>query len=248
MELLIPAFIFFGASKIISALRLNIFFREIGLNISEGSNFRLYLTGMFYNLFLPGGIGGDGYKIWLLKRTRNHSLKQITAAVLLDRINGLLAIGIMIAVGILFIPRAESFRFAVPLLTMILLFGYSIFVKLIFRNFLGSVITTTLLSLFAQLLQIITVLFISYSIGIKGSMVPISIIFLISSAVAVLPFTIGGIGARELVFLYSSQFLGIEMSSAVAVSLIFLIITAITSLAGIYYAVVLPEFELRTVS
>jgi uncharacterized membrane protein YbhN (UPF0104 family) len=203
---------------------------------------------MFYNLFLPGGISGDGYKIWLLKRTGSHSIKQITVAVLLDRINGFLAIGIIIAVGIFFVPLTESFRFAVLLVTMILLFGYSIFVKLTFRDFPGSLLTTTLLSLFAQLLQIISALFISYSIGIKGSIVPVSIIFLVSSAVAVLPFTIGGIGARELVFLYGSQFLGIEMSSAVAVSLIFFLITAITSLAGIYYAVVPPEFELRSVS
>lgn len=80
------------------------------------------------------------------------------------------------------------------------------------------------------------------------SIVLVSIIFLISSAVAVLPFTLGGISARELVFLYGSNLLVIEMSSAVAVSLIFFVITAVTSPAGIYYALVPPDFELKTAS
>jgi len=33
---------------------------------------------MFYNLFLPGGIGGDGYKIYLLNKLSNKSIKSLT--------------------------------------------------------------------------------------------------------------------------------------------------------------------------
>src|SRR6476660_4239953 len=49
------AFVAFVISQIISASRLNSFFRGIGLNISALYNFKIYLLGMFYNLFLPGG-------------------------------------------------------------------------------------------------------------------------------------------------------------------------------------------------
>ena len=45
--------------------------------------------------------------------------------------------------------------------------------------------------------------------------------FLLSSIVAVLPLTIGGVGARELVFVYAHQYAGIEEAAAVAFSLIF---------------------------
>ena len=69
--LLFIAMTLFVISKTIAALRLNFFFRATGIFISELYNLRLYLLGIFYNLFLPGGIGGDGYKIYLLNRMQN---------------------------------------------------------------------------------------------------------------------------------------------------------------------------------
>ena len=86
---LLLAFIMFNISKIISSLRLNIFFNTIGLILSGWYNLRLYYIGMFYNLFLPGGIGGDGYKVYLLNKFYKTPVKQLVAASLLDRISGL---------------------------------------------------------------------------------------------------------------------------------------------------------------
>ena len=63
---LFAALLLFNASKVLSAVRLNRFFSSIGLQLSQTYNLRLYYVGMFYNLFLPGGIGGDGYKVYLL--------------------------------------------------------------------------------------------------------------------------------------------------------------------------------------
>ena len=59
---LFAALLLFNASKIASAFRLNVYQRHGGVSLSESENLRLYYTGMFLNLFLPGGIGGDGYK------------------------------------------------------------------------------------------------------------------------------------------------------------------------------------------
>jgi uncharacterized membrane protein YbhN (UPF0104 family) len=61
------------------------------------------------------------------------------------------------------------------------------------------------------------------------------ILFLLSSVVAVLPFTIGGIGARELVFIFGADYLLIDKNTAVAFSILFFIITAVSSLSGIFY-------------
>src|SRR5260221_4773736 len=65
---LFPALIAFAISKWISAIRLNIYFRNINIRFSEWKNVRLYWLGMFYNLFLPGSISGDAYKVILLRR------------------------------------------------------------------------------------------------------------------------------------------------------------------------------------
>jgi hypothetical protein len=50
---LIIATLLFILSKFFSALRLNVFFQAAGIRISHAINLRLYLLGMFYNLFSP---------------------------------------------------------------------------------------------------------------------------------------------------------------------------------------------------
>src|SRR5690606_35650431 len=85
------AFLAFVVSQIITSMRLNGLFRGIGLQISERYNFKLYLLGMFYNLFLPGGIGGDGYKIFFLRRKFGVKARRLLMAIFFDRLSGLWA-------------------------------------------------------------------------------------------------------------------------------------------------------------
>src|SRR5690606_41647546 len=54
------AFLAYTGSIVIASSRLNGFFKGMGLILSERYNFKLYLLGSCYNLFLPGGVGGDG--------------------------------------------------------------------------------------------------------------------------------------------------------------------------------------------
>src|SRR6476659_7887439 len=85
-------------SKLFSAFRLNIYFRNIHIVLPEWRNIKLYWLGMFYNLFLPGSISGDAYKVVLLNRRYKAPYKKTSAAVLLDRFSGLLALGIILSV------------------------------------------------------------------------------------------------------------------------------------------------------
>ncbi len=81
-------------------IRLNIYFSAIDLKLKEKTNLQLYLLGMFYNLFLPGGIGGDGYKIYLLQKNYQTGTKRILGAVLSDRISGMVALVVLALIGI----------------------------------------------------------------------------------------------------------------------------------------------------
>jgi uncharacterized protein (TIRG00374 family) len=93
-------------SKLFSAFRLNIYFRNIHIHLTEWRNIKLYWLAMFYNLFLPGSISGDAYKVVLLKKKYDSSYKKTSAAVLLDRFSGLLALGlIMSAYGIIVLDK-----------------------------------------------------------------------------------------------------------------------------------------------
>lgn len=235
--MLILSAVLFVASKVVSAYRLQVYFRNVDVAIAPATNLRLYWLGMFYNLFLPGGIGGDGYKVWLLHRQAGYSVKRTAAAVLLDRVNGMLAIVLLALLLALFIPELGWYRYAAALLFPLSVLLYSYLVAKFFPSFYTSIRATTLLSFAVQLLQVLSVLLIIGAIGITSFYLELVLVFLISSAVAVLPFTIGGVGAREVVFLYGSTILGLDSSLSVAISFIFFTITAVVSLGGVYYSI-----------
>ncbi|WP_287059719.1 lysylphosphatidylglycerol synthase transmembrane domain-containing protein, partial [Algoriphagus sp.] len=103
---LVPAVILFVLSKVATAVRLNQYFKNISLQLSEWKNWKLYLIGMFYNLFLPGGIGGDGYKVYLLNKHFKLPVKKLLQAALLDRLGGLVAI-VFLLFGLFLIVEVE---------------------------------------------------------------------------------------------------------------------------------------------
>lgn len=243
---LVPALILFVLSKVFTALRLNLYFRNIGLRISEKLNFRLYLVGMFYNLFLPGGIGGDGYKIYLLNKNYKTSVKSLIQASLLDRLGGLVSIVFLLFVLVLPVDLDLPFDSEVPWEVLIVIAALLVFPafwvvqKLLFKPFLPSFLASNLWSMFGQISQLICAVFILLALGVKTNYLAYQLVFLLSSIVAVLPLTIGGVGARELVFIYAHSYAGINEATAVAFSLIFFMITAFVSLTG---ALIKVEFD-----
>ncbi|MCH7397530.1 flippase-like domain-containing protein [Belliella sp. DSM 107340] len=235
---LFPAFLLFILSKVFTALRLNLYFRNIDLYISEKKNLILYAIGMFYNLFLPGGIGGDGYKVYLLNKHFKIPVKSLLQAVLLDRLGGLVSIillllGLLLVVDIdLIIIQEIPLSLIAIILILLTLPVFYLITKYLFGKFLPSFLQANGFSLLGQISQMIAAYFILLALGIDEKILEYQFIFLLSSIVAVLPLTIGGVGARELVFIYSHEYIGIDKNAAVAFSLIFFLISAIASLIG----------------
>jgi len=243
---LILAFIAFALSKLISAFRLNIYFRAIDLQLKERINIELYLLGMFYNLFLPGGIGGDGYKIYLLQKNYQTGTKKIFGAVLTDRISGMMALVVLALVGVSFLNLKSGIQFTVYnlqftiynlafLLIPLVFLSYYFFIKFIYSYFLTINIVTFLYAFAVQLFQVACAWFLLLALGEHEHHLAYIVIFLVSSAVAVLPISIGGVGVRELTFLYGSQLLNVDITIAVGISFLFYLITAMVSLAGIWF-------------
>lgn len=234
---LILAALFFVGSKVFAALRLNLFIHALDIPLSHRSNFKLYLLGMFYNLFLPGGIGGDAYKGYVLKRKFQLKTKRIVAILLLDRLSGLLLIFQFACLFSLFLKQAifenyQGILIAALLMSLVVFwfinkkyfsYVYSVFWKAVGYSFL------------VQGTQIISVIFILKSLRIAADSLAYLFIFLVSSIVSVLPLTIGGIGSREVVFYYGALWLGLEENASISISMLFFIITAFVSLLGIVY-------------
>ena len=239
---LLPALLFFIFSKIVSAIRLNNFFRCIDLVITEQYNLKLYLLGMFYNIFLPGGIGGDGYKIYLLNRQHEVKTGKIIWAALVDRISGAVAVTYLLVLLSYFINFQLDFpvRSVAWIIFPLGLAGYYIFIKIFFRYFIPVFLKINFLSRGVKILQVTSTYFILRSLGYSEQIIPYLFLFLISSIIAVLPITIGGLGTRELTFLIGADIMGLNVEVSIAMSLMFYLITLFVSLFGMYYSF-LPE-------
>ena len=68
-------------------------------------------------------------------------------------------------------------------------------------------------------------------------------IFLLSSIVAVLPLTLGGIGSREVTFYYGATWLALNQNTSISVSMLFFLCTAIISLIGLIYHLKKPVLK-----
>jgi len=223
-------------SKVFSALRLNIYFRNIQIHVSEWKNIKLYWLGMFYNLFLPGSISGDAYKVILLKRKYNTSYKKTSTAVLLDRFSGLLALGLIMSVyGVIVLDkRLYNVLLICGSLTAIIVLY--LIIRFYFKDFLPGFWSTFLWGLVVQLMQVICVYCILLSLHLPINQPQWVFIFLIAAVVAVFPVSLGGgLGTREVVFVVGAKFFHLDAYIAPIISLLFFLSTVIASFPGIYF-------------
>lgn len=234
---LLEALLLFVASKVLNAFRLNLYFHAVGAKLTQLSNLKLYLLGMFYNLFLPGGIGGDAYKGYLVQKKFQIKTKRVIGMLLLDRLSGMLLILIYALVLAFFLDWGayNTYRWiifiAIPSGVFIFWWIHKIWFKYALNVFWDSFGYSALL----QLLQALAVLCIIKAFSITANELAYLFVFMISSIVSVIPLTIGGIGSREVTFLYGSKLLYLDAATSIGISFIFFLITALVSFFGIYY-------------
>ena len=234
--LLLLALFIFVLSKFFSALRLNIYFRNIKIKLSEWANVRLYWLGMFYNLFIPGAISGDVYKVILLNRRYKTSYKKTSSAVLLDRFSGVLALAVILAVYGMTVLKNQLYYVILIAGTILAIAGFYFVVRFLFKDFISGFLSTFLWSLAVQVSQVICIYIIMKSLGIPLTQHEWIFIFLASAIITVLPISLGGgLGTRELVFVEGARSFHLDPETGVTISLIFYFVTVAGSLPGLYF-------------
>lgn len=224
----------FIISQIASSYRLNIYLKHIRFTLSELDNLKLYSKGMFYNLFLPGGIGGDGYKVFYLRNQKSISTKSIILALLNDRFAGLIALLLLVLFFGWNTNLINDFGMYYFILSCLVIPVSLITLIKVFPSFRHVLHKTLSFSLLVQGIQVLSALFILKAIGITDSYADYLFLFLLSSIASVIPISIGGLGLRELTFILGAKYLGIDQEAAVALSLIFFTVSALVSLLGIF--------------
>lgn len=234
IEYFLLSLIFYALSQLLSAKRLLLCFHEMDFCISAKSNRLLYLIGMFYNFFVPGGIGGDAYKVYLLNKQFQWKLKPLGAVVLADRASGLIAICCWIALLAMGIPILIPFYsyLWLPILLLVGIWLGKIIFSKVFPSFQKQYFRLLIYSFFIQGLQLCTVYFILLSLHQSSQFIAYFILFFVSSLLSV--FSFSGIGVREFVFLKFSPLFDFNPEISVSVGLIFTIVSLFVSLPGIY--------------
>jgi uncharacterized membrane protein YbhN (UPF0104 family) len=239
---LLAAILFIAISSVLSAFRQNLSFRSIGAHISPSLNLKLFWLGMFYNLFLPGGIGGDGIKVYLVNKYRQNGVKKNIGAMLVNRASGLVAIGFLTIM--LYFMSGDIFKIGwlgwlcIPALYIF----YYFVLKFFLRSFVPAHAGLFGWSMLLQIMQLISAMMILYAFNQFTDTSKYLFLFFFSAIATALPITIGGIGPREIVFLLGAKFLHLDTELSIALSLMFLFLSSVVSSGGMYW-VIFPPFR-----
>jgi glycosyltransferase 2 family protein len=107
-----------------AALRWHILLKVQGINLTVPRVSGLYMIGLFFNQFLPGGTGGDIVKSYLLVKETPGKVTGALLAVVFDRIIGLVAViaitGALIAVRWDFLAQTTETRALLGVLLAVL--------------------------------------------------------------------------------------------------------------------------------
>ncbi len=234
------AMLFYVFAVLLGTYRLNTIFAALPLKIGNWSNIKLYWMGLFYNFFLPGGVGGDGYKVFLLNKYYKVKVKKLLSAVFAERVSGLSVILVYILALVYFVDYTIPYQGWYFVLIPGVSIGYYIFLWIINKSLTKVFWKVTLWSLIIQGIQMLVVISILKAMGtvVNGHWGDYLFLFFLSTIAGAIPITLGGIGAREMAYAWGATYLiGVNQNQAVALSLIFYFLSLVSSLPGLFYSI-----------
>lgn len=227
---LLLALLSFVISKVISAYRLNLFYKAKKLILPTSLNIKLYLLAMYYSLFVPG-IGGDGFKIFWLNQKYGFEVKKAIWTSLIDRASGLIALLFLMIIFFWFSKFVIPFKGITWICIPLMYFTFYFILRFFFQDFLPVFIKTNIQSITVQLLQVLCIWFIIRAMNIEALGNEYIFVFLFSSLAFIIPL----LGFREMAFILGAKWLGLDPELSAAISVLFYLCIATTSLSGIYY-------------
>lgn len=252
-------------------VRWFLFMRALNLDVSVGQVCRYFFIGLFCNLFLPTSIGGDLVKAIGLSRGVGQKPK-VFASVVLDRLSGFAGLVIVAALSYTVGSRlidAPSVIIPIAFLTVLsLVLGGMLFNQTLYRFFGGLVSRfprlqngilqmhedvmlmtgkkrtawgCVVFSCFTQALSAFMFYLIALALHQEVSFLPFLVFSPIVAAVSFLP-SIGGLGVREVGWVYFLAKIGLDKGVAVGLSLIsFFFIVVAGLIGGVVYVTTVPD-------
>src|SRR5436853_1595944 len=82
----------YGAVEVLATVRWQMLLRVQGIVLSWLRALAIVMIGLFFNMFLPGLVGGDAVRLYLVFKCAPRKKAPATLSVAMDRILGMLAI------------------------------------------------------------------------------------------------------------------------------------------------------------
>jgi len=247
------------------ALRMRYFFKGGGLPLTLQYSVMLYYIGAFFNYVLPGGIGGDGYRIYHLAKRSHIKPLRLTQLVIADRLSGLFILALFCLTGMIIIASSRYIWFVlgdmhiwVGWVLIALMLGGSAFYFFAARFLLSQKWSATfgglIYSIGVQGFSTLLFLVILHASGQFQWPLEYTVIFLAAYVAGTLPISIGGLGVRELVCFWgagwSAHYLGIPLDSelSIALSLAFYFVSLSACLPGILFFFLISKARMNHVT
>ncbi len=239
---IIAALALLNVAQYVSSLRMRFFLERSDMILSKAYALMLYYVGMFYNLVLPGGVGGDGYKVLILrKRLQQRGLK-VLQVLISERVNGLAALFIILFTCVILIGNEEILHLNIArqvslLLLLLVVPCYVLGSKLLLREKPATCFNGLPYSLLVQIIFLSSgaFLFMGMNVGLDHMALYLALFLLASLLSAILPISIGGVGIREAVFVQAAGYLPIIPEKGVAFAISYFFLYFLSSLLGLAF-------------
>jgi uncharacterized membrane protein YbhN (UPF0104 family) len=246
----VAAFFLYLALQGLCAWRWLLLARVLNLDGTWSRFVRYYYVGMFFNLFLPTGVGGDVYRCYYVARSAADWRRAIIS-VLADRGVGFgtmcaMAAIATVAFGRVHLPSWMAWALAAGVAAVLVLIvvgwlvGRGRFASLwtsaplvleFFRR-PGTLAFVAGLSFLLQGLVVVVTIFNAMALGLDVPLVFYFILIPLIAVATMIPVSLNGLGVREGAFVFFMAQVGVPEAQALSLALLWLMVLVASSAIG----------------
>lgn len=244
--ILASAVLMFGQT--LAAIRWTWLARGLGLEVRAIRKIQIYFLGMFLSLFLPSTIGGDFARGFLLARGRQGSGWAAAASIILERVNGLLALTGIATLCMLDVDIPAHWRNLWLLGVFVLWAGMLSYpfwhrrlpgflrrwqgVGIDRPEFFAAWWRAMLLSLIFQSLVVVATMILGHAAGLQLSWAAYGVMVGLVSLATTLPVSFNGFGIREAGYVGFATYFGGNSEAAAVMAALWVIVLAVAAAPG----------------
>lgn len=241
---LLLALVFVTFAQIVAAMRMRYFFHASGFPLSAKFSVVLYYVGAFYNFLLPGGIGGDAYKVFLARKRMEMPTAQGIRIMVADRASGLCILMLIMFASLYMIDLSKTIAYADTLIiaaAVITLITYLGACKILLKQSAATMLISLPFSLVSQGFWVLTLLLLWKTLGDGTHFIEYVALYGAASIASMLPISVGGLGVKEMTYFYGAKWMDtyagipVDGNLGVALSLCIFALSFIAALPGIFW-------------